>query len=297
MSIWKCFQMAMSSIVGYKLRSIHTILGIIIGITAVIALVSLMSGMTSEITETFINSITELEIDYDMNSFEDIMNLPNLKTLILGKNRYLNPEELNLYEDASQVSNLASSIFALNQVHEILDAKIQRYNKHYIPEGELSYIENLANPQIPDNLNYLNSANWTYSCSNNEHGEGIKALFDENSTEGWQPTRHQTALTYEITVDMQAPRTINGVQITQQVITSNYKKCIAQKIQIKTSMDQRNWQDATYVIENRLGNTSGETTIINFPIPQSARYLKFTVSDLAYNSFYYTVSLGKIKVF
>lgn len=69
------------------------------------------------------------------------------------------------------------------------------------------------------------------------------------------------------------------------------------KIQIKTSMDQRNWQDATYVIENRLGNTSGETTIINFPIPQSARYLKFTVSDLAYNSFYYTVSLGKIKVF
>ena len=74
MSIWKCFQMAMSSIVGNKMRSILTMLGIIIGITAVIALVSLMSGMTSEITETFINSITELEIDYDMNSFEDIMN-------------------------------------------------------------------------------------------------------------------------------------------------------------------------------------------------------------------------------
>ena len=53
MSIWKCFQMAMSSIVGNKMRSILTMLGIIIGITAVIALVSLMSGMTSEITETF----------------------------------------------------------------------------------------------------------------------------------------------------------------------------------------------------------------------------------------------------
>ena len=53
MSIWKCFQMAMSSIVGNKMRSILTMLGIIIGITAVIALVSLMSGMTSEITDTF----------------------------------------------------------------------------------------------------------------------------------------------------------------------------------------------------------------------------------------------------
>lgn len=51
MSIWKCFQMAMSSIVGNKMRSILTMLGIIIGITAVIALVSLMSGMTSEITD------------------------------------------------------------------------------------------------------------------------------------------------------------------------------------------------------------------------------------------------------
>ena len=53
MSIWKCFQMAMSSIVGNKMRSILTMLGIIIGITAVIALVSLMSGMTSEITDAF----------------------------------------------------------------------------------------------------------------------------------------------------------------------------------------------------------------------------------------------------
>lgn len=62
MSMWKCFQMAMSSIVGNKLRSILTMLGIIIGITAVIALVSLMSGMTSEITDAFeemgIESIT-----------------------------------------------------------------------------------------------------------------------------------------------------------------------------------------------------------------------------------------------
>ena len=31
MSIWKCFQMAMSSIVGNKMRSILTMLGIIIG--------------------------------------------------------------------------------------------------------------------------------------------------------------------------------------------------------------------------------------------------------------------------
>lgn len=45
--------MAVSSILSNKMRSILTMLGIIIGITAVIALVSLMSGMTSEVTDAF----------------------------------------------------------------------------------------------------------------------------------------------------------------------------------------------------------------------------------------------------
>lgn len=53
MSMWKCFKMALSSILSNKLRSILTMLGIIIGITAVIGLVSLMSGLTSEVTSAF----------------------------------------------------------------------------------------------------------------------------------------------------------------------------------------------------------------------------------------------------
>lgn len=53
MSVWKCFTMALQSIISNKLRSILTMLGIIIGITAVIALVSLMSGLTSEVTKAF----------------------------------------------------------------------------------------------------------------------------------------------------------------------------------------------------------------------------------------------------
>lgn len=45
--------MALQSIISNKMRSILTMLGIIIGITAVIALVSLMSGLTSEVTDAF----------------------------------------------------------------------------------------------------------------------------------------------------------------------------------------------------------------------------------------------------
>jgi len=253
----------------------------------------------SEITETFISSISELEIDYNLHSFEDILNLPNLTKLILGKNRYLNEEYVDNYKNASQVSDLESSIFALNVAHEVYGLKVQRYNEHFIPDGELSFIENLPNPSLPNNLVYLNSPNWQYSCSNEDYGDGFEVLFDENSTTGWQPQAHSLSNMYEFVVDMQENRMVNGVQITQKSIRpgNTYEKCIASKIQIKVSTDQQNWQDATHVMENTLGNTSGENTIIKFPSSKNVRYVKFIINDLPYNSIRYTISLGKIKLF
>lgn len=53
MGIGKCFMMAFSSILSSKMRSFLTMLGIIIGIMAVIVLVSLMNGLTGQVTEAF----------------------------------------------------------------------------------------------------------------------------------------------------------------------------------------------------------------------------------------------------
>lgn len=53
MGFRKCFSMALSSIVNNKMRSFLTMLGIIIGIAAVIILVSVMNGLTGEVTSTF----------------------------------------------------------------------------------------------------------------------------------------------------------------------------------------------------------------------------------------------------
>lgn len=53
MGFAKCFKMAISSIVNNKMRSFLTMLGIIIGIAAVIILVSVMNGLTGQVTSTF----------------------------------------------------------------------------------------------------------------------------------------------------------------------------------------------------------------------------------------------------
>ena len=39
--------------------------------------------------EKFVEGVTELEFDYDMETFEDVLYCPNLKKLIFAKNRYL----------------------------------------------------------------------------------------------------------------------------------------------------------------------------------------------------------------
>lgn len=62
MSIIQAFKLALKSLSSSKMRAFLTMLGIIIGIAAVIALVSLMNGMTNEIVSSFesmgVNNIT-----------------------------------------------------------------------------------------------------------------------------------------------------------------------------------------------------------------------------------------------
>lgn len=53
MGLGKSFKMAISSIINNKVRSLLTMLGIIIGIAAVIILVSVMNGLTTEVTKVF----------------------------------------------------------------------------------------------------------------------------------------------------------------------------------------------------------------------------------------------------
>lgn len=53
MSVFQSFKLALKSLASSKMRAFLTMLGIIIGIAAVIALVSLMSGMTNEIVSSF----------------------------------------------------------------------------------------------------------------------------------------------------------------------------------------------------------------------------------------------------
>ena len=79
MSLKQSFSLAIKSLMGSKLRSFLTMLGIIIGIAAVIALISLFNGMTSEVVDQF-----------------ESMGTTTINISITGRggNRRVDPEEL-----------------------------------------------------------------------------------------------------------------------------------------------------------------------------------------------------------
>ncbi len=73
MNLGKSFTMALSSIINNKVRSLLTMLGIIIGIAAVIILVSVMNGLTNEVTSTFNEfGTTSLTANITPRSIKDV---------------------------------------------------------------------------------------------------------------------------------------------------------------------------------------------------------------------------------
>ena len=67
MNILQSFKMAMKSIMGNKMRSFLTMLGIIIGVASVIILVSLVNGQMSYMTESFASMGTNQISVNDLN--------------------------------------------------------------------------------------------------------------------------------------------------------------------------------------------------------------------------------------
>ena len=256
----------------------------------------------SEISEEFIESLRELEYDYSLSSFEDILNLPNLEKLVLGKNRYLRTDMADQVPQ-SELYDLERSLFVLDVANTVCGLAVDRYNKHYIPDENLpAYVTKKSNPTQPA-LTCLDASTWEYTCSEEDkypYNSNLENLFDGQLDNWWQPELISTlARTYEITVDMKQVQTIHGIKIVQKAFDKaecQSASVMPGMIKVKVSTNKISWEDATYVEENTIGATNGETTILYFPNSPDVRYFKFIVNDQVYGQ-NFSVSLAEIGVF
>ena len=116
------FKMAIKSILGNKMRSFLTMLGIIIGVAAVIILVSIVNGYMSSVMESF--------ADMGVNQISvSVINLPS-RSLDVDDTYEFFEEHTDLYEEMTPVVNVSGVVKYGN---ESLDAtSIGGYSEDYL---------------------------------------------------------------------------------------------------------------------------------------------------------------------
>lgn len=129
----------------------------------------------SHISDAFVEGLEELEIDYSISSFEDILYFPNLKKLHLGKNRFLHAGSMVSTNAVSEVFEKEKSLFSLQQALEILDnLEIIRYNDHYIKDWEANQNHIVIIPRRGSRApgtSILFSTNWSVKSSVDDDNE------------------------------------------------------------------------------------------------------------------------------
>ncbi|WP_018337691.1 DUF4998 domain-containing protein [Butyricimonas synergistica] len=274
-----------------------------------------------EITSDFVENQNELEIDYSINSIEDLLYFPNLTKLYLGRNRYMlskyviyptgtdgyycgSDSKILGVEDIS--ARYAKSLFILNTMHELNGLTVERYNQHFLMflyTNNLSFVENKGNPEVPER-EFLSNTEFTYQCSVEDaanYDSHLENLFDQDVETAWMPEQLPSPRRYVITVDFETARKINGVQFVQRIVDPrtdrNSLKFFPGTVLIQGSNNGVTWFDVAYAENQTLGKTIGETTEVSFRENlENIRYLKFTLDDSPLGS-NYSISLAELGIF
>ena len=231
-------------------------------------------------------SRTELELDYDLVSLEDILAFPNLTKLVLGKNRYMTSDKTTNSSKLSDTKRTLS-LFCLEVAKKFLpELVVERYNTHYFPEGTAGVTDMKdANLMDLNALMTLDMTGWTVTCSPEVPGFDEKSLLDDNANTMWKPLQHSgVARTFELTIDMKSVQSINGLKVMQAGVSGIDMNFLPIGVKVRVSENGTDWQTPTHVDENTLGETPREVTLVRFNRQYNARYIRVTVSDRRYQT-------------
>lgn len=145
--IGECFRMSLSNIRGAKVRSFLTVLGILIGVMAVIALITTVNGVTGSISESFLS-----------------MGAGTLTVTVSGSDLKtgMSKEDLEALTQLEQVEGITPTV-------NINNARISRggsYESRISVGGKNAYYF-LTNPEVVLRgrmLNFIDENNMSYVC-------------------------------------------------------------------------------------------------------------------------------------
>lgn len=238
-------------------------------------------GMT-DFSREALDKVTELELDYDLGSLEDVLYFTNLEKLYLGKNRYLSPD---CYYGWSVLpyDETANSLYCLDLANR-QGVEIYHYGDLYFSQWDDTYGCTIQQEKAvwPENLELLGEDSWKAAFSVDDRPDGYQEsyLWDDDPQTSWYSLSSSGQRNVEVTIDMQEALTVDGLKINQvggYGMQTSYKPSSAI---VQVSADGQAWEVPTYANSSTLGATDEEVTRIRFKQSYTVRYIRLTLSDV-----------------
>ena len=277
------------------------------------AFMQLMRGLYGSSWESRVDELETLEIDYDMPSMQDLMYLPNLKKVVLGKNRYMNTKYVETNHSTTDEYVGLVMLQFLKDTRP--DFTVERYNTHYFfgkdrfatpllkaykESGKLTNLEleekgssNLSSKPI---FTPLDTTGWVMTCSDTLHNgyknngvanllfDGPRVVFGSEEEVYFEPGETLGAGIVTVTFDMKTSRVVEGFKVGQHTRNENGDEAyLLSNVKIEFSSDSYTWTNANYTDGNAtIGNTPGEETYVLVPeeMRTPVRYIRLSMSNL-----------------
>lgn len=262
----------------------------------------------------FVSEVEELEFDYNVETFEDILHCTNLKKLIFGKNRYVSLQ----YEPSKYKSlisgNEAKSKLIIEKAIELLGMNIEHYGSssysgsHYF-KPMISGANFMGMSELPSDIEVIGKDAFReyengnlISCTPSDPYAVLNDLLDNNYETRWETTSTQRVKSYEMYMELKESTQVKGIKIAQPYYDPIQDKrsqfFMPRTIDIETSIDGVTWQNVTFFKTNILGRSSGEITLLKFPEGKRAiKHIKISLQDGVDNNNNCMINLGDIVLY
>ncbi len=256
------------------------------------------------ITEDHLDTIKTLYVDFDIISLEDVLYMPNLEKVVLGKGR-MNQFSWNYNSDnISKLEDVHSTLYALRKMNEVTGLEVVIYGDHYQIKDSLDFaVLESSNPPpamvYPDDVDSWDLSINDPSYYNNEdpndnYNRPLNYLLSDDSYETWRSKELEKGVkTHEIIYDMKEVKEIEGFQYSQANWRMSPPEYFPTTFHVHISDDGEKWETAYYQAVLQVGAVKGETIIKYMREPKMARYIKLTVRDIEVSNKNNFVELGK----
>lgn len=255
--------------------------------------------------ENEVDRIETIELDYNIPAFQDLMYFPNLKKVILGKNRYMDGKYATSHASITDEYEGLVTLQFLMSTRE--GFTVERYNKHYfgmdnmfgmdyvdlykmvgkLGTGFLLIENGTSNLGNEPSVTSLDTTGWKVTCSDTVYNgykeNGAAWLLDNDASTYFEPGQTLGASVIEVTFDMKKEQVVHGFKVMQYARNDrgdqNY---LLSSIKIEFSHDGYVWKLATNEDGAiTIGNAPGEVTFIEIPEDkqEAVRYVRLSMGN------------------